>query len=216
MNRLIIILLAGIFLTQCKKDKKDEPPPDLRKGLMAYFQLNGNFDDSANALDVSYGGFMSQIKNRHGYSNRAIFFNGGLFSFTTPYWRASPITIALWVKPNDLTTDAFLVRSNEQAFGILQQQSKIGLEIINPEDISAQATITTEWTHVACTYDGQDIKTYINGKLVETAHHPGVADVTTAVMVGAASLPEWKGGIDDVRFYNRVLSAEEIRHLYAL
>ena len=208
-----IIILSATMLVQCSKDKNVNSA-DLTKGLLAYFQLNGNFNDSTDkAIDVTYGGFLSHVKNRHGYDNRAISFNGGLFSFETPGWPANPITISLWVKPKDLNNDNYLVFSNTGAFGVYQTKSKFGLAVSIPATESALADIGIEWTHFAGTYDGKDIKTYINGKLAKTFHHPGTPDATTAVTVGAAGIPEWKGVIDDLRFYGRVLSAEEIKIL---
>jgi hypothetical protein len=69
----VIMILLLLFL-QCSKDKNEEPAPDLSKGLLAFFELNGNFNDSAkNIQDVLYGGFISNIKNRHGYADRAMY-----------------------------------------------------------------------------------------------------------------------------------------------
>ena len=211
---VMILLLTSV---QCSKDKNEKPAPDLTKDLLAFFQLNGNFDDSTkNIQDVAYGGFLSNTKNRRGYANRAMFFNGGLMSFKTNEWNANPITISLWVKPKSLTNDNYLVLSHEGAFGVYQSGSKLGLAVSIPATASALATIDTGWTHFAGTYDGKDIKTYINGSLANTFHHPGTADMTTVVTVGAKDIPDWLGVIDDLRFYRRVLSAEEIHLLSEL
>lgn len=213
---ILILLLLQLVLVRCKKEKDEGPPPDVTKGLLAYFELNGQFKDSADGFDVTYGGFLSWAKNRYGYGSRALACNGGAFTFTTAWWRANPITISLWVKPNGLDIDTWLVSAHVGSFGIHQQQSKIGLAISHPDTASALAGIKLEWTHVAGTFDGNDIKTYINGKLAATLRHPGTPDVNNAVIVGAFQLPEWKGTIDDLRFYNRVLSEKEIKILSEL
>jgi len=214
---LFTLILAATMLIQCSKSKDQTPAPDLKSGLLAFFQLNGNFDDSTKAIqDANYGGFISDAKNRHGYANRAMYFNGGLFSFGTGGWSANPITVSLWVKPKDLNNDNYLVISQEGAFGVYQTGSKLGLAVSIPATASALADIGVEWTHFAGTYDGKDIKTYINGKLANTLHHPGTADLTSVVNVGAKDVPEWLGAIDDLRFYSRVLSAEEIKLLSEL
>lgn len=218
MNRksVSVIILLLLFI-QCSKDKNEKPAPDLEKDLLAYFPLNGHFNDSTkNIQDVQYGGFLSFVKNRHGYNNRALHFGGGLFAFQTPFWAANPITVSLWIKPDDLVIESFLVYSQEEAFGVYQSKSKLGLSVRIPANGSALGDIKVEWTHYAGTYDGKDIKTYINGKLATTFHHAGTADVTTSIVVGAQLIPEWKGTIDDIRFYNRVLTAEEIKVLSEL
>lgn len=209
----VIMILLLMFL-QCSKDKNEKPAPDLRKDLLAYFQLNGDFTDSTdNAIDVTYGGFLSNAKNRHGYADRAISFNGGLFSFKTGGWPANPITISLWVKPKDLNNDNYLVLAQTGAFGVAQSKSKLGLAVSIPATESALADIDTGWTHFAGTYDGKDIKTYIDGKLAKTFHHPGTPDVTSMINVGAKDVPGWLGVIDELRFYSRVLSEAEIKLL---
>lgn len=215
IKSVAVLLMLLLLFVQCRKEKDEKPAPDLAKDLLAYFELNGQFKDSANDFDVNSGGFLSWAKNRHGYAGRALSLNGGSFFFPTPWWRANAITVSLWVKPKDLNTDSWLVSSFEGAFGVYQNLSTIGLAISNPDTASALASIENEWTHVAGTFDGNDIKTYINGKLATTFHHPGVPDVTSSVIIGNFQA-EWLGTIDDLRFYSRVLSAEEIKLLYEL
>jgi hypothetical protein len=214
-NLFPVSVMLLLFFVQCRKEKNEKPAPDMTKGLLAYFELNGSFKDSADDFDVTYGGFLDWTKNRHGYAGRALSSNGGLFSFPTPWWRANPITVSLWVKPKDVNQNAWLVSSPQGAFGIYQKLSTIGLAISNPDTASALAFIKVEWTHVAGTFDGNEIKTYINGKLATTVHHPGVPDVTNSIIVGSFQ-KEWLGIIDDLRFYNRVLNADEIRILSEL
>lgn len=211
-----LLLSLSLLFVQCKKDNDIKPVQDFTEGCMAYLELNGNFTDSVDSFYIASGGFLSWAKNRFGYDNRAMSFNGGAASFVTPNWRGSPITVSLWVKPRDLDQTNYMVQSYEAAFGIYQQNAKIGFAIANPDTAFALADLTLEWTHVAGTFDGQDIKTYINGKLATTLRQPGVPDVTTSIIIGAFQIPEWKGTLDEIRFYNRVLTAEEIRHLAVL
>lgn len=213
IHALLLLALTAIGFIQCKKDKDTVAPPDLRKDLLAYFRLNGDFDDSAKNVATQFGGFLSSIKNRHGYSNRAMSFNGGLFSFGASGLPANPLTISLWIKVNDLQMEGYLILPNEKAFGIYQDKSKLGLSISTPETATALGEISTDWTHFAGTYNGSDIKTYINGKLASTVRHPGYPDVSNLINMGAAEIPEWKGALDDIRFYQRVLSDEEIKIL---
>ncbi|CRK59608.1 Cytochrome c551/c552 [Alloactinosynnema sp. L-07] len=69
------------------------------------------------------------------------------------------------------------------------------------------------WSHVAMTFDGATIRLYVNGVQVTSAAAPGsVAASTGALRIGGNSVwGEYFGGlIDDVRVYNRVLTATEI------
>jgi len=88
----------------------------------------------------------------------------------------------------------------------------------------ANAFESGEWTHVAFTYNkdagGTDeIKIYVNGAQNITGDY-SVAIGTDSQDVRIASFKssgnEFTGQIDDVRIYNRTLSAEEITKLYNL
>lgn len=70
------------------------------------------------------------------------------------------------------------------------------------------------WAHVACVYDGSKIRIYINGALNNSATATGTIDSgSNWVEVGwdvNDNGDRYPGVIDDVRFYNRALSAAEI------
>ena len=63
------------------------------------------------------------------------------------------------------------------------------------------------WSHLAATYDGANLKLYVNGVQAASAAQTGA--------IGASSQPlsigtNWVGMIDEMRIYNRALSASEI------
>jgi beta-lactam-binding protein with PASTA domain len=70
------------------------------------------------------------------------------------------------------------------------------------------------WTHLATTYDGSSQRFYVNGVLVRTVANPGtIVQANGALRIGgnASSTGEFfQGLIDEVRVYNRALSAAEI------
>lgn len=68
------------------------------------------------------------------------------------------------------------------------------------------------WVHIAGTYDGTDIKVYVDGDLVATQNHPGTAiDLTEARFCRFMSGEQFMdGAIDEVRWWNSVLSESEI------
>jgi RHS repeat-associated protein len=68
------------------------------------------------------------------------------------------------------------------------------------------------WSHVAITQGGTTMKIYIDGQQVHSAYQPaGGANDTADMLIGAASSGgQFAGLIDEVRMYNRVLSAGEI------
>ena len=71
------------------------------------------------------------------------------------------------------------------------------------------------WSHLASTYDGSTIRLYVNGSQVASASRGGAIGTSTgAFRIGGNSVwPDefWSGRIDEVRIYNRALSAAEIQ-----
>ena len=69
------------------------------------------------------------------------------------------------------------------------------------------------WTHVAGTYNGTTIRLYVNGVQVGTSAFTGVIGTSTgALRIGGNSLwgEFFQGQIDEVRIYNRALTAAEL------
>ncbi len=78
---------------------------------------------------------------------------------------------------------------------------------------TAALTLNT-WTHIAVTYDGANLRFYVNGVLRGTVARTGnIASNNGAIRIGGnnSSLQEFfRGLIDDVRIYNRALTAAQI------
>jgi hypothetical protein len=71
-----------------------------------------------------------------------------------------------------------------------------------------------QWTHLAVTYDGSMLRLYVNGTLVTSTLAVGQINTSNGVLhIGGNSVwREWfQGLIDEVRVYNRPLSAGEIQ-----
>ena len=71
------------------------------------------------------------------------------------------------------------------------------------------------WYHLAATYDGSALKTYVNGELMATNVSPkGPADSEAATLVfgkHATAAQFFAGAVDDVRLYDRALTADEVK-----
>jgi hypothetical protein len=72
-----------------------------------------------------------------------------------------------------------------------------------------------KWHHVVGSADGTNLKIYVDGTLATTT--PGTIIVPTgAKRIGSSQSRYFNGAIDDVRIYNRALSAQEIQQLYKM
>lgn len=80
--------------------------------------------------------------------------------------------------------------------------------------VSSSTIAANTWTHVACVYDGEYVRLYINGVQNGTplAKTDGIKDGTDAFTVGYHSTPNFgmNGRIDDLAVWSRALSADEV------
>ena len=73
-----------------------------------------------------------------------------------------------------------------------------------------------EWHHMVGTYDGSNIKLYLDSELMSTTKQTGaIATNADPVRIGTRDGTRWyhTGGIDDARIYNRAISAVEVKKL---
>lgn len=88
-------------------------------------------------------------------------------------------------------------------------------------DVYARATVPTNtWTHVVGTYDGTNIRIYINGVLQSTTAQANYSAGSLAVSVGddisgSAIDDRWQGYIDEVKIWHRTLIDTEVASMYA-
>jgi hypothetical protein len=132
------------------------------------------------------------------------------------------ITIEAWVRPTALTGWRSVVMK-ESAAGLAYSlysgndaMRAAGYVNVN-EDIGVTATsamVLDIWTHLTFTYDGSMLRMFVNGAEVSSQAASGAAASTAGVLRigGNAYWGEYfKGIIDEVRLYNRALTATEIQ-----
>lgn len=158
----------------------------------------------------------------------ALIFDGSNNYFSTSYVKNinNRITISAWIKPDSSGT--YDISNQEQWDGgpwtgwrFRQTSSaitfKLGDGTSNSYSFSAGNLIINEWNYVVGVWNGTHIIIYING--IEAGNSPKsfiYQGNTGRHYIGKypGSAYYYDGSIDDVRIYNRALSAEEIKLLY--
>jgi hypothetical protein len=136
----------------------------------------------------------------------------------------SAMTLEAWVNPSTLT-QWHTVLLKESAAGMAYELYAHNPDISRPaaygtlngalRGVTGTAALPTNtWTHLATTYDGTNMQLYVNGALVRSVARAGVMDATTGPLRIGGNVP-WGGEffaglIDEVRVYNRALTASEI------
>ncbi|AMV39190.1 DUF1553 domain-containing protein [Planctomyces sp. SH-PL62] len=148
-----------------------------------------------------------------------------------PLEPTSPFTFAMWVRP--LGDGACLSKMDEQAahrgYDVCVLEGKITVHLIHSWPGDAIKVKTKEplprapWSHVVVGYDGsgkaQGVKILVDGKAAAIEVEADALKNTLAtdqpLRIGrrTTGLP-FRGELADVRFYNRDLSADEVRRLF--
>jgi Ca2+-binding RTX toxin-like protein len=79
--------------------------------------------------------------------------------------------------------------------------------VVGSEDLPTNA-----WSHLSMTFDGEELRLYVDGELVDSEESWGVIASEGKLRIGCA--PKWEDGftgrIDEVRIYDRALDAGEL------
>ena len=220
-----------VLVSKIGASQKDQ----ISNGLVGYWSFNGPDMESATAFDRSGQGNDGTITGAsiiNGKVGQALNFDGTDDTVITASFRASlnitgPITISVWIYPHSLTPLGYI--------GFVQKTNFSSSYYLgtgnNKTDISfyyggTQVALTAsnvlklnQWQHVAVSYSSTGTDIYWNG--TSAIHSDTIA--TPAGNNGSLEIgyrddtSRWFDGIiDEVRIYNRALSADEVLRLYNL
>jgi outer membrane protein assembly factor BamB len=200
--------------------------------LVGEWRFDGNANDSSGNGN---NGTINGATFVHGISGQALSFDGVddyvNISNSATLMITDSITIEAWVNPrelgvwdrvvfkcasDDLLTCAYVFGLSSHGgvyFGMFNGHSQTYID-------GSKQIPTDEWTHMTGTWDGTTMRIYING--VEQAETlPFVGPINSAnsqLKLGlgfySGDSYAFNGTIDEVRIYNRALSADEIKRQY--
>lgn len=215
----------------------------LANGLVAYYPFNGDANNHVNTPGTN-GVVHNAVltADKFGVANSAYQFNGAnayieitsanIFDFTNDF------SLSAWIYPNSpqgAYTDLFdKSHTAGKGWSVEQVSTNTGLwgfgyytsSNVGVSGGSAQFTLNA-WSHFVLTKQDASVKIYLNTAVassVNTGNIPIAANPNLPLIIGAwnsgvtqpaSSLARFFNGVmDEIRFYNRSLSVNEIVQLY--
>lgn len=195
-------------------------------GLVAHYSMENNVQDiSGNGHDgtaVGEPSFVAGIDGMalelDGTEDYVDCGNSADFDIT------DEVTLSAWVKTSDCGNEEHnpFVGKGDHSYAIKHSTGNaIQFFIYDGQWIEANVSVddsfNDDWHHVAGTYNGSELKTFIDGGLNATTAHVGDIDSSTNnLTIGTNSEEDgryYEGSIDEVRIYNRALTDGEILYI---
>ncbi len=200
-------------------------------GLVAYYPFNGNAnDESGNGWNGAVNG-PTPTADRFGNINSAYNFNGVsdyIYVTNSNIVTGNQFCLSAWSKFNSQgmiictgNQNDFLLEqvTNDSIHNFIHTDSPTGYYYNYGKMLYANLN---QWNHICITYNGIELRTYINGLLVRIVNADGnlyswqndYLAIGTYMLNGSPSNSYFNGQIDDIAIYNRCLAYSEVQQLY--
>ena len=213
-------------------------------GLVAYFPMNGNFNDAGPYAINGTNTSATAAANRNGTINQAMaFLNPSATSTTVVQFATHPVnantsftgiqdfSIDFWVKFNSPFVHAGGIYDNNlnyggygawfwQGYGFTQIQFNYKNASVGT---TTGAIILGTWMHITCMRESGILKIYLNGILnnslaegTQTPVYTYPARIGTMFYNSYPNYNGFNGSIDELRIYSRVLTLADIALIQVL
>lgn len=207
---------------------------DISNGLVGYWTMdegNGN-----QLIDHSGNNGHATIRNTDGISwvngkkNKALRLFGAKHRIASVphnsiYEPEQNLTIAAWVRPNIVASKMVLAKGWPNGYYLsISTNGKFEFRVNTGKSgttyrLQSQKSYPRDgktWIHVAITFNGNKSTMYVDGKPDNSTTYPDtriIYDKTDLQIGSRDDINRWSGDLDEVRLYNRTLSASEIAEL---
>ena len=204
-------------------------------GLVAHWKFDGNTNDSAG---TNNGSLVGGPTFTTGKVSQALSFDGVDDYVEVPYQASiapQQLTFSTWVKANSFANTDWNSAIGNQGrhewsdgyYGLAVDTSGLVIALLNIGDgstnafylSSPSALSTGAWHHLAMTYENSTLRLYVNGSEVNNRTIGRIRTQSNLPLrIGQRGDAGYffNGQIDDVRIYNRALSAQEVLDIYNL
>ncbi len=195
---------------------------NLSNGLIAWYPFSGNAGDSSGNGHDGIVTDATLVNDRFGKTNSAYFCDGNSKAITVLAfgdYNAQGVTVSMWIKTSKKGAALQLVSG---AIGTLYLNvHKIGTFVAdfdgnmsNLSSANASDSVVTNgvWVNVIATNDGTTTRLYVNGAL-QKSYSESLSTGGSDLIIGNKG---YIGSIDDIRIYNRAITASEVSAIYSL
>jgi hypothetical protein len=196
-------------------------------------------DASGQGHDGKLSGRTAWVEGRIG-SNALKLDGGALKIADNPLLRASRFTVAMWVnfaesqrvggfarllQIGDDNHEVIYILGSSSAHDNNRTSNEVTLSVSGGAGATMPSISTTKpfeggkWFHLAAVYDGSDLSLYVDGKVAarKTVGEVKLRAAEGGPMVVGSRPPNMDRGflgcVDDIRLYDKALSADEVREL---
>lgn len=198
-------------------------------GLLGYWPFNNSATDLSGQGNhgTVYGAVLTT--DRFGACNKAYLFDGvdDYIDFgTSAIFKTNNFSISLWYNQTTYTIGSVLIaKSTDSQMGYRMTidnnynwfiVSQMGIPGFCPSQASATTSLGV-WHHIVCMYNGSTMTTYLDNVQVASTSCSQTINTDNPLRVGSLSHTVYNlfnGKIDDIRFYDHVLSTADIAALY--
>jgi hypothetical protein len=191
-------------------------------GLIAFYPCTGNANDASGNGHDGIVINATLTRDRFGNANSAYICDGTKKAITIPAlgnYNATGTTISLWVQTTKNGVSYNIVQGAIGTFYMNVFKLGTFLPVFdgtygNNAKTNASASIITSgnWVNLTATNDGSTTKLYVNGTL-EKSYSETLKTGGSDFIIGNQN---FEGSFDDIRIYNRAISASEVSTIYNL
>jgi len=238
-NTALTAAQISTLYNQSKYSQINAPQNDkYTDGLVGYWTFNGKDLTTTTATDVSGNGNHGTLTNSPvptiGKVGQAL-----NLPTTSDYVTAADsssldistgvYTFSAWVKTSDLSNEMFVMGKDDllgSGCGAYAMFIRTGYPVLFSSDYcnwgaaSSTRIPSNTWVFLTMAFNGTTVSYYQNGVFTDSKTSDALTSATTGTFRLGNKLAGWgvnyTGSLDEVRLYNRVLSATEITALYRL
>lgn len=211
-----------------------EPKPEPVEGLVAYYPFDGDAQDHSGRGHHGNSFKVTWVADASKTPSRAAHFNGesGVSIPEFPESETNAFSMVLWIRADQMMRGKLVIKdravgdrdtpgrqwdlslSDEYlGGGVWARPQGEGVRLFSHGHRFDYAT--GRWIHAVLTWDGQQVRIWVDGDLVQSFPAQGVlAPGDSPVRIGWDQYYHFQGDIDEVRLYDRPLSKEEVQGIF--